>query len=266
MRHKLKTTAQNALRKGPVLDFPPFERLYGNETSDFIIVCDHASNAIPECYHNLGIDAEQMKRHIAYDIGVAEVTRHLNDILNVPAILSCFSRLLIDPNRGCDDPTLIMKISDGALISGNIFIDDAERAYRIKTFYEPYHEAIDAAIEETLAVGKTPALVSIHSFTRTWKGQDRPWHITFLWDQDTRLAKPMFDAFAQQDNTIVGENVPYKGSLHGDCMHRHGTLRGLPHALIEIRQDLIATPEGQREWAERIAGVLEGLSPEQFYS
>ncbi|MDX2264695.1 MAG: N-formylglutamate amidohydrolase [Hyphomicrobiales bacterium] len=221
-----------------------------------ILLCDHASNAIPTRYGALGLPPGQLERHIAYDIGAAGVTRIMAARLGCTAVLSRFSRLLIDPNRGEDDPTLIMRISDGAVIPGNAEMTEAERRERLALFYAPYHAAVSAAIDASLAAGVSPVLVSLHSFTPVWRGMARPWHAGVLWDADDRLARPMIDAMRAWGDVEVGDNEPYSGQLHGDCMHRHGTSRGLAHALIELRQDLIADEAGQLIWGERLADLI----------
>jgi predicted N-formylglutamate amidohydrolase len=237
----------------------PFVRLTGDAGRGYLILCDHASNALPPSYGTLGLPLEQLERHIGYDIGAAGVTKRLAALLGVPAVLSGYSRLLIDPNRGTDDPTLIMRLSDGAIVPGNAGIDQTEVARRIARYYAPYHTAIDAAIDVAVATGRPPALVSVHSFTPAWKSVPRPWHVTVLWDRDPRLALPLVEALRRESGLVVGENEPYSGKLKGDCLYRHGTHRGLAHALIEIRQDLIRDASGQAEWAERLARVLGEL-------
>ena len=172
------------------------------------------------------------------------MTRALARRLGAPAVLSTFSRLLIDANRGEDDPTLIMRLSDGAIVPGNAAVDAAERARRIARFHAPYHAAIDAAIERAIAAGSPPALVSIHSFTPVWRGHARPWHAGVLWDGDPRFAVPLIEALRADPALVVGDNEPYSGALANDTMYRHGTERGLAHALVEIRQDLIADEAG----------------------
>jgi predicted N-formylglutamate amidohydrolase len=225
----------------------------------FLLLCDHASNVLPPAYGTLGLPAEAFTRHIAYDIGAAALTRALAVRLGAPAILTAFSRLLIDANRGEDDPTLIMALSDGAVIPGNHPLDEGERRARVARYYRPYHAAIAAALDSALARGVTPALLSIHSFTPAWKGKARPWHVGVLWNRDGRLALPLLDALAAEGDLVVGDNEPYSGELKGDCMDRHGTARGLPHVLIEIRQDLIGTEAGVAAMAERLERVIRGL-------
>lgn len=224
-----------------------------------VVLCDHASNALPPAYGTLGLDEAQLQRHIAYDIGAEAVARGLAASLGAPAVLSRYSRLLIDPNRGDDDPTLIMRISDGAVIAGNKVLSEAERALRKQRYYDPYHEAVTAVIDACLAYGRPPVLVSIHSFTPCWKGLPRPWHAGILWDQDPRLAMPLLEALRAEPGMVVGDNEPYSGVLKGDTLWQHGSQRGLAHAIIEVRQDLIAAEAGQRDWTQRLAAIVSRL-------
>ncbi|MBK1867839.1 N-formylglutamate amidohydrolase [Aestuariivirga sp. YIM B02566] len=234
-----------------------FARIDGNLKRGLILLADHARNTIPPEYGALGLPPEQFERHIAYDIGVEAVTRGLARALDCPALMATYSRLLIDPNRGADDPTLIMRVSDGAIVPGNALVDDAERERRIARFHRPYHGAITAEIERAKALGVDPVLVSLHSFTPFWKGIARPWHVGVLWDTDRRFAGHLLAAFRAAGDLCVGDNEPYSGALVGDTLYTHGTSRDLQHGLIEIRQDLIARQSGVDEWISRLAPILE---------
>jgi predicted N-formylglutamate amidohydrolase len=236
-----------------------FVILPGRADAGLVLICDHADNAFPPGYGTLGLPSDQLQRHIAYDIGAAAVTRIIADALGLPAVMTRFSRLLIDPNRGADDPTLIMRLSDGAIVPGNRHLDEEERQKRIDRYYTPYHRAIDRVIDACMEAGTPPALFSIHSFTESWKGVPRPWHAGILWDRDQRLARPLIEQLEAEGTLIVGDNQPYSGALEGDCMWQHGTMRGLAHAIIEIRQDLIRDTAGQRAWAQRLIGIIEKL-------
>lgn len=236
-----------------------FEIVPGDVAAGLILLCDHASNHVPAEYGSLGLPPSEFTRHIAYDIGAEALTRALAARFGIPAVLSHFSRLLIDPNRGLDDPTLIMRLSDGAVIPRNARIDAAEREHRIERFYRPYDDAVTRAIDAGMATGRIPMILSIHSFTPLWKGVPRPWHAGILWDADPRLARPLIDGLAADPAIVVGDNEPYHGALKGDTLYRHATRRGLAHALVEIRQDLIADPPGVAEWADRLAKVLLDL-------
>lgn len=236
-----------------------YEILPGRSGAGLILICDHAVNTLPASYGTLGLPPEELQRHIAYDIGALAVTRRIAHMLRVPAIATRFSRLLIDVNRGLDDPTLIMRISDGAVVPGNRHLDAAEREKRVQLYYEPYHQAIDDLIAACMAAGVPPVLLSIHSFTERWKGKPRPWDAAILWDRDHRFAVPLLEALRSDRSILVGENEPYDGKLAGDCMWQHGTRRGLAHTIVEVRQDLVRAEEGQARWAERIAAAVKGI-------
>jgi predicted N-formylglutamate amidohydrolase len=254
MLNKIQTQATQ-----DAADHSAFEFIPGTPEAGIVITCDHASNAFPPGYGTLGVAPEQLERHIAYDIGAAGVARRLAALLGAPAVLSRFSRLLIDPNRAVDDPTLVMRISDGAVVPGNAHIDAQEIQRRINLYYRPYHAAIEAVLDAGMTAAKPPVVFSVHSFTDNWRGTPRPWHATILWDRDPRFAKPLVDALHAETDIVAGENVPYTGRLRGDSMYTHGTRRGLAHALIEIRQDLIRTEAGQAAWAQRLARIIAAV-------
>ncbi len=237
-----------------------FEVLPGDLARGAILICDHACNDLPSEYGSLGLPASELQRHIAFDIGVDAVTRQLAERLNLPAVLSRFSRLLIDPNRGLDDPTSIMRVADGVVVPGNVDIDDDERQYRIDNYYRPYHSAISAQIDSALKSGVVPVLLSIHSFTPMWKGTPRPWHAGLLWDErDGRFSEALVAGLRADPHLLVGDNEPYRGGLCGDTIDVHGIHRGLANGLLEIRQDLISDETGVLEWVERLAGMLPSI-------
>ena len=238
---------------------PPVERVEGSPTAGLLLLCDHASNALPAHHGTLGLPEAQLARHIAYDIGAAAMTRRLAERLGAPAVLSTFSRLLIDPNRGADDPTLVMRLSDGAIVPGNARVDAAEIAHRLDTYWRPYRSAVRAAIDRLSADGSTPVVVSMHSFTDRWKGVARPWEIGVLWDTDDRLARPLM-AGLREAGFLVGDNEPYDGALEGDTLDEEVTRRGIAGLLIEARQDLVADEAAAHAVADRIAPVLERVA------
>ena len=221
----------------------------------WLVTCDHAANTVPQAVAggDLGLPPQDMARHIAYDIGAAEVTRLLAAHLDSPAILSNFSRLVIDPNRGTDDPTLLMKLYDGTIIPANARADAAERERRLDLCYRPYH----AALAE-LAARPATVLVSVHSFTPQLRGRGlRPWHIGVLYAGDDRLARPLLGHLQAEPDLVVGDNEPYTGHLPGDAVDQHALRHGRPNVLIELRNDLIADAAGQAHWAARLAPILE---------
>jgi len=243
-------------------EFDPVERIDGPDHSPALVICDHASNAFPPGYGVLGLPPEALQRHIAYDIGAAWLARKLAALLEAPALLSTYSRLLIDPNRGEDDPTLVMRFSDGAVVPGNARADAYEIERRRQLFWAPYREAIHERVEAMQAAGTSPAIVSIHSFTPVWRGVPRPWKASVLWDADPRLAEPLISALRAEPDigpAAVGDNEPYDGALKGDTVYDAATARGLSNALIEVRQDLIATQPQAEAWAERLARLIKPL-------
>jgi predicted N-formylglutamate amidohydrolase len=245
-------------------DHPPFEIIAGDTGVGLVILADHATNLLPDAYGRLGLPESAFERHIAYDIGVEGVVRGLSARLRAPAVLSRFSRLLIDPNRGEDDPTLVMRISDGAIVPGNHPITPEEWRYRLDTFHRPYHDAVSrtiAAVAEQ--TGRSPLVISMHSFTPAWKGVARPWQVTVLWDSDNRVVRPLLSELTAPGDVVVGDNEPYDGALRGDTMFRHCMRHGIPHALIEIRQDEIGDPTGIAAWVERLSPILARLNADE---
>ena len=163
----------------------------------------------------LGIAAEDMGRHIAYDLGAAGLAVSLAEELQAPAILSDFSRLVIDPNRGEDDPTLIMKLYDGTIIPANRSVDGPETERR-RLSHRPYH----AAYAELAARQSDTVIVAVHSFTPTLKGRpSRPWHVGILHSHlDGRLSQALLARLCAQPDLCVGDNEPYDGHLPGDAI------------------------------------------------
>lgn len=235
--------------------FEPVEIIDGAPAAGVLLICDHAGNGLPAAYRGLGLKHADLACHIAWDIGAANVTRHLAARLAAPAVLARFSRLLIDPNRGLDDPTLVMRLSDGRIVPGNVAVDAEEIEHRRRLYWQPYRTAIAAQIEAMEAVGRIPAVLSIHSFTPVWKGAQRAWQAGILWDSDDRLARPLVEALTQA-GVVVGDNEPYDGALEGDTLDTEVTRRGLAGCLIEIRQDLIGGEAQAIAWADRLAELL----------
>ena len=236
-----------------------FEIVAGSTETGLVVLCDHATARIPTDYGQLGLGAKELSRHIAYDIGAETVSRTIAAQLGCPAVLSQFSRLLIDPNRGIDDPTLVMRIADGAIVPGNATIDQQEISRRIDRFYRPYDEAIRRTLAAIGATGKPPIILAMHSFTPEMKGVKRPWHATVIWDFDPRFNLAVLKALEAQPDLIIGENEPYQGGYTGDTLDRHCLRAGFAHALVEIRQDLIDSPAKAEVWGKRMADLLQPL-------
>jgi predicted N-formylglutamate amidohydrolase len=241
--------------------FSPFDLIEGDRGRGLVLVADHARRELPDDYGGLGLPASEFERHIAYDIGVEAVTRELAAQTGAPAVFANFSRLLIDPNRGEDDPTLIRQLYDGTVVPGNYPMAPEERERRLERFYRPYHAAVAALIASVAeASGRAPFIFSVHSFTPVMQGFIRPWHVGVLWDSDERAPKPLIEALAADKSLVVGDNEPYDGALRGDTMFRHAIVHGFAHALIEIRQDLIADQAGALAWAGRLAPIVDAIN------
>ena len=244
-----------------------FEVCNENGKAPIVLTCDHASPFIPRRLRGLGLDEACISRHIAWDIGIAEVTRHLARRLDAVAVLSHFSRLVIDPNRSLDDPSSIVEVSDGIAVPGNRGLAPEEVARRVETFFTPYHEAVARSIDQRLEAGIMPVLLNMHSFTPVMDSMERPWKIGILWNRDPRLPLPLM-AKLRALGLTVGDNEPYSGrDGHGYSQQRHADKRGLANALIEVRQDLIDTHQGGEHWAALLASVLsEALRDDALFA
>ncbi len=240
---------------------PPVFELCHPGTAPVLLTCDHASRRVPAALTLLGLTETALAQHIGWDIGAAAVTRRLAPLLDAPAVLAGYSRLVIDCNRPPDDPSSIPGESDGIAIPGNAALDPAARRERITALFEPYHAAIDQQLARIGVGGRAPAVISMHSFTPRTKGFARPWHVGVLWDGEGRIAKPLLAALrAELDPTLVGDNLPYSAREPVGYTQRHHAFdRGLPHVAIELRQDLIAAEAGAAEWAERLARLLKPI-------
>ncbi len=243
------------------MTYHPFHLHGAARESRWLVTCDHAANTVPESVNggSLGLPAGEMARHIAYDPGAAGLSLALADALGAPAILSNFSRLVIDPNRGEDDPTLVMKLYDGTIIPANRHADAAEVERRLELFHRPYH----AALAELAARRPDTVIVAIHSYTRQLRGRPpRPWHVGILHGHDRRLADPLIARLMAEPDLCVGRNQPYGGHLPGDSIARHALAEGRLNVLIELRNDVIRTEAEQRDWAARLAPMLDAALAE----
>lgn len=227
-----------------------------------VILCEHASKVIPPDMDNLGLSGDDLTRHIAWDIGAEAVTRALSQMMDVPAVIHTVSRLVIDCNREPDHPTLVPTSSDGSDIPGNQNLSKAEIDRRRDQYYTPFHAAADQVIQDQLAAGVTPLVIGMHSFTPVMGADsqsERPWQIGFLWNKDHRLAQALIGALQRETTLTIGDNQPYSGKDLYYTMQAHGADHGLPQTTVEIRQDLLATPDQAQQWAALLADALDGL-------
>jgi len=223
----------------------------------FLIVCDHAGNRLPRKLGRLGVPDSELKRHIVWDIGAAGVVRLMAERLGAFAIMQTYSRLAIDCNRSPAVESSIVTISEDTPIPGNVALSPSDVECRVREIFHPYHDCIAAELDRRKQAGIATVLIAIHSFTPVYRGHVRPWHAGLLYNRDDRVAKPMMALLNREGGLTVGDNQPYAVSDESDyTIPVHGERRGLPHAEIEIRQDLIADPVGQEIWGERLARLL----------
>jgi predicted N-formylglutamate amidohydrolase len=225
--------------------------------SPFLLVADHAGNLMPRVLGRLGVAEAECKRHIAWDLGIAGLAGLLAEALDATLIRQNYSRLVIDCNRPPGAPTSIPEISELTPIPGNVDLSEAAKAARAEAIFWPYHRTIAGEVDRRQQAGCPVVLIALHSFTPVFKGAARSWHAALLYHRDPRLARRLLALLKQEKGLIVGDNEPYFVSDETDyTIPAHGERRGIPHALIEIRQDLIADESGQREWAHRLARML----------
>ena len=223
--------------------------------SPFFLTCDHAANRIPRALGSLGLDRRELERHIAWDIGAEGVSQHLSAALDATLVVQNYSRLVIDCNRPHGHDGLIPSHSEDTTIPGNHDVDDVERRRRREEIFEPYHAAITDLLDRRAA--RTTAYIAVHSFTPVYLERERPWHIGILYGSDPRMAAPVLGHLRGGSGITVGDNEPYRIDDKDFGIPEHGERRGIPHVLVEIRQDLIANADGQREWAARLLGPLQ---------
>lgn len=236
-------------------DPPPFRVHRASGASRFVLIGDHAGQAVPRALANLGLPQAELDRHIGWDIGISGLAEALSARLDAVAIVQAYSRLVIDCNRPLSAPDSIATVSDGTLVPGNQGLSEAGRQARAAEIFTPYHQRITQELDARAAAD--PILIALHSFTPVFKGHIRPWHVGVLYQRDTRLAHAVRDALQREEGLVVGDNEPYSVSDATDyAIPVYGERRGLLHVELEVRQDLIQHGEGQDVWAERLAQIL----------
>lgn len=236
-------------------DPPPVRVLRETGASDFFLTADHAGRAIPAMLGDLGVSEAERQRHIAWDIGIAGVTERLSELLDATAVFQTYSRLVIDCNRHPSWPSAMPEISEHTSIPGNVGLSPAAKAEREAAIFTPYHDRIGTLLDER--AHRRTIYVAMHSFTSVFKGESRAMQVGVLFDKDVKLARIMLDLLRREGDLVVGENAPYAITAASDySVPAHAEKRGLPHLEIEIRQDLIADPHGQRAWGERFVRLL----------
>jgi predicted N-formylglutamate amidohydrolase len=246
-------------------DPSPFVILEEHGTAPLLVVCDHASRAFPKALARLGLPELPSWQHIAWDIGAGELARGLAHALDAPAVLAGYSRLVVDCNRSPEDPDAFRTESDGWAVPGNRDLTEYDRRVRLGSFFDPYHEAIEALLRGFRSRGTVPMLVAVHSFSPrlgTAEG-DRPWHAGVLWDQDEANARRLMAGLRAEPGLIVGDNQPYSGKHPANyTIDHHAKAHGLPHVCIEVRQDLLESPAGVERWVRRLARIIGSMLTE----
>ncbi len=241
-------------------DPPPFTVFNADGRARVLFVSDHSGRAFPERLAQLGLADWVLEQHVAWDIGSGDVARCLAERFDAPLVAASYSRLVIDTNRHPDDPTLCTPLSEGIAIPGNMDLSSADRAARRAALFDPYHDAIEGQLDAIRACDVVPAIIAIHSCTPVFDRVVRPWHIGVLWDKDPRIAVPLLERLDAAEGVCVGDNEPYSGrDPHDYTMDHHGEAARIPHVSIELRQDLIDTPEGAREWAGILGDALADI-------
>jgi predicted N-formylglutamate amidohydrolase len=228
-----------------------------NGASPFLIVADHGGNVIPRALRGLGVSESERQRHIAWDIGIAAVSRLVADALDATLVQQNYSRLVIDSNRPPDAETSMPEISEATPVPGNIGVSEAQKAVRVREIFRPYHDRIETELDRRRQTGRPVALIAMHSFTPVYHGLARPWHAGVLYNRDPRFGRMLMALLEREAGLVVGDNKPYDVNDATDyTIPVHGERRGLHHVAIEIRQDLIASDQGQRIWAALLARLL----------
>lgn len=256
-----QTKLEKLLRAG---DPAPFTVLNPMGRAKVLLVCDHASRAVPQALAGLGLPDSDLARHVGWDIGAAALTHELSRRWDAPAVLSGYSRLVVDCNRVLGEPSSMPMVSDGIRVPANQDLSAAEAAARANECYWPYHGALAAALDRFAAAGVAPAVISMHSFTPRMNGADRPWQIGVLWDQDPRIPIPLIAHLARLHGLTVGDNEPYTArDPDGFTLRHHALPRGLPNVLLELRQDEVATDAGVARYADYLETAFAPILADQ---
>jgi predicted N-formylglutamate amidohydrolase len=238
-------------------DPPPFSVHNANGRAPLLLLCDHASKAVPQALGDLGIPADELSRHIGWDIGALDAARELADMLDAPLLASGYSRLVIDCNRWPGGEGSAPEVSDGTPVPGNRGLTKERIEQRADACFWPYHRAVDRQLDGMTAGGRKVALLVVHSFTPQMNGLKRPWHVGVLWNDDARLPEPLLAELRRAPELVVGDNEPYSARASYEyTLNAHARPRALPHCSLEVRQDLIDTPERARAWARRLAPAI----------
>jgi predicted N-formylglutamate amidohydrolase len=259
--HERTATASSTGPDDDALAAPPFRWVGRERPGAVVLVCEHASAHVPAAYAGLGLSDADRHRHIGWDLGAEALALALAERLDSPLLLATYSRLLLDLNRATDAHDSIVARSEDIAVPGNAALGDGERARRVARIHAPFHAALDALLDARLHAGRQPALVSVHSFTPSYHGVARPWHAGVISRHDRRIADAVLAGLGADAALCLGDNLPYgphEGAFY--TMERHAEGRGLPGAVLEVRQDQLADAAGVAAWSERLAPVLSAAA------
>ncbi len=237
---------------------PPATRINAAGACPLVLVCDHASNRVPRSLGDMGLTADHFERHIAYDIGAEALTRNLSKMLDSPAVLAGYSRLVVDLNRPPGHPDGMPAVSDETAVPANQNLGPAEITARLDALFDPYHNLVRRTMSEVWARARPPAIFSVHSFTPKMGGSHRPWDVGVLWNRDPRIARPLIAAL-HDAGLDVGDNLPYSGRDLAYTLNVHGAASGLANCVIEINQEQVADDAGIARWSDLLGRVLANM-------
>lgn len=239
-------------------DPPPFSVVNEKGRAPLLLLCDHASKAVPKALGDLGISEAELSRHIGWDIGGLDAATALSEALDAPLVASGYSRLVIDCNRWPGGEGSTPEVSDDTVIPANRRLTKEQVDARAEACFWPYHREVDRLLDGMTAEGRKMCLLVVHSFTPVMKGFERPWHVGVLWNDDPRLPAPLLAELRRDPALVVGDNEPYSARASYEyTLNAHARSRAIPHCSLEVRQDLMSTPDDARAWGRRLAPAIK---------
>ncbi|MBN9541091.1 MAG: N-formylglutamate amidohydrolase [Alphaproteobacteria bacterium] len=239
-------------------DPPPFSVVNEKGRAPLLLLCDHASKAVPKALGDLGISEAELSRHIGWDIGGLDAATALSEALDAPLVASGYSRLVIDCNRWPGGEGSTPEVSDDTVIPANRRLTKEQVDARAEACFWPYHREVDRLLDGMTAEGRKVCLLVVHSFTPVMKGFERPWHVGVLWNDDPRLPAPLLAELRRDPALVVGDNEPYSARASYEyTLNAHARSRAIPHCSLEVRQDLMSTPDDARAWGRRLAPAIK---------
>ena len=239
-------------------DPPPFSVVNEKGRAPLLLLCDHAGKAVPKALGDLGISEADLSRHIGWDIGGLDAAIALSETLDAPLVASGYSRLVIDCNRWPGGEGSTPEVSDDVVLPANRRLTREQVESRAEACFWPYHREVDRLLDGKTADDRRVCLLVVHSFTPVMKGFVRPWHVGVLWNDDPRLPAPLLAELRRDPALVVGDNEPYSARASYEyTLTAHARSRAIPHCSLEVRQDLMGTPEEARAWGQKLAPAIK---------